>query len=418
MPPATPSPPPDTVDFLAEAQALAHQIWEHRVRASDGSTTWLRPGSPASGEPDGMLVRAGPYLFDGAAGIALFLAALARTTGSGEHRDRALATVAPVRAKFAELTDDLPRAARLTRIPIGGMVGIGSLVYAYSKIGEWLNEPRLTSEAAALLQLVTTERIEGDQSGDVLYGCAGTILAMLALPDAASAKSRDSPPYQVARLCAERLLHLRVDVPAAGARAWCALRGFPALGGFSHGAAGICFALLRLYAATGDRRLLQGAEEGLAFENALYCTARANWRDARSASEERFATGWCTGAAGIALSRVASLDVLDTPRIRQDIQAGLAAALTSEPASPDHLCCGTTGRVEALHRAAQILGDPPLETAARALLLPRFATGRPAWRFASSSGHFDPTFFTGAAEIGYTLLRLAAPALPSVLLLA
>lgn len=418
MHPSTPSPPPDRVDLLAEADALAHQIWAHRVRASDGTTTWMRPGSPASGEPDGVLVRTGPYLFDGTAGIALFLAALAHSTGRSEHRDRALITIAPVRAKFAELIDDPPRAARLSRIPIGGMVGIGSLIYAYSKIGEWLDEPLLTSEAIALVQLLTADRIAGDQSGDILYGSAGTILALLALRDAAPPHHRGSLPHQVAHLCAERLLALQVDVPGAGARAWCALRGFPALGGFSHGAAGICFALLSLYAATGDRRLLQAAEEGLAFEKTLYCTARGNWRDMRRASEEHFETGWCTGAAGIALARVASLDVLDTPRTRQDIQTGLTATRTAEPAAPDHLCCGTTGRVEALHRAAQILEDPALKTAATALLRGRFAAGRPAWRFASSSGRFDPTFFTGAAGIGYTLLRLAAPSLPSVLLLS
>ena len=39
------------------------------------------------------------------------------------------------------------------------------------------------------------------------------------------------------------------------------------------------------------------------------------------------------------------------------------------------------------------------------------------WRTTMSPDLFDPTFFTGAAGIGYVLLRLADPSLPCVLAL-
>ncbi len=53
------------------------------------------------------------------------------------------------------------------------------------------------------------------------------------------------------------------------------------LTGFSHGAAGITYALLRLYAVTGQDELRRAALDGIAHETALFDPARANWPDLR-----------------------------------------------------------------------------------------------------------------------------------------
>ncbi len=414
---------PEDLGFLELAEGLGHQIWDHRVYAGDGSVTWLRPGSSATGEPDDVRVRVDPFLFDGAAGIALFLAALARTIGSEEHRSRSLAALAPVRAKLAELVADPGRAAGLKRIPIGGLVGIGSLIYAFLSIGRWLGEAALIHEARGFVNLVTGERIERDEAGDVLYGSAGAILALLALQRANSVEGGgDSRPIEVAAACGRHLISRQVPVDGGGARGWRTVPGLPALGGFSHGAAGICYALLRLYEATGDESLLHAAEEGLAFERSLFSAAHGNWRDMRSADGVRFETGWCVGAAGIGLARLATLAILDTAAIREEVARGLWVTRSAGLARSDHLCCGTMGRVDVLLCAYRFSGEPKMRSAAEDLSRQVAHRSRGdsgvRRRYATNSDFFDPTLFTGAAGIGYTFLRLAAPELiPSLLLL-
>jgi lantibiotic modifying enzyme len=391
--------------FLETAEALGQQIWKRRVWAADGTITWLRPGSEARGEPIDLQKRIDPFLYDGTVGIALFLAGLSYVTESGDWRDRALETIIPVRRKFAELIGDPERAARLTGIGLGGMIGLGSLVYSYLQIGRLLDEPALREESLGIAGLITKERINRDEACDVLYGGAGTILALLGFQDDAL--------LTTATACARNLLARRQTV-ASGLRTWRTLPGLPPMGGFSHGAAGICCSLLCLHRHTGDPDLLTAAQEGFAFERTLYSIEHRGWRDAKVGNEIRVSPGWCLGSAGMALARLPALEAFDSAEFRQEVEQGLEHALSAPLSDIDHLCCGNLGRVDSLLQAgwttaAEELAQHVLERAA--------GRGTMAWRTAMPPSLFDPTFFTGAAGVGYALLRLAVPSLPCVLIL-
>jgi len=197
---------------------------------------------------------------------------------------------------------------------------------------------------------------------------------------------------------------------------WCS-----PLGGFSHGAAGICYALFRLYERTKDEALWEAAREGLVFERDLYDPAKKNWRDLRS-PKAGFSVCWCHGAPGVALGRIAALHIMDSEEIRAEINDGLETTRTAALDDLDHVCCGNFGRVEVLHYAARKLGRPDLlEEAfglAERVLQRARSRGRYGWDQDPTVKIFDPSFFTGAAGLGYSLLRLARPdLLPCVLLL-
>jgi len=409
---SAPGPPVPAAECLAAAATLAEEIWRRRVRAADGSVTWLRPGSPTRGEAPDRRSRLDPYLYDGTAGIALFFAALARAGGPEWFRDRALEVIEPVRRRFAGVLARPERAATL-RLAVGGIAGVGSLLYAFARLGDLLLEPALRGEAWALTALFDRERIAGDRACDVLYGNAGAILALLALGSEVPGpgpRSGGRSPAAIATGCAERLLELQER--SGGSRGgWHSLPGRPPMAGFSHGAAGVGSALLRLYRVSGDRRLPAAAREGLAFEAAL-C------RPAGSAARPRLPATWCTGSAGIWMAWEGAGDLV--AEAGGHARRALDALLASPPAEVDHLCCGGAGRLEALCRAGE-RGHARARAAARELaggILRRAATGRLRWRAAPPPGHFDPTLFTGAAGVGYTLLRLAAPGrLPCVALL-
>ncbi len=409
--------------FLRAASALAEQIWERRVRARDGSVTWLRPASESRREPLAE-VRVDPFLYDGSAGISLFFAAIERVAPGGEHRSRSLAALAATRGKLAELAAQPERAASITRMGIGGLVGIGSLVYSFVRIGELLGEPDLIREACALTVLITAERIARDESPDVLSGSAGAILALLALHRARPEAAADGrTPLAVAAACAQHLIASRLPA-AGGACGWRTLAGMPPLAGFTHGASGILLALARLHEETTDPRLLEAARGALAFERTLFSPRHGSWRDMRSADGAPGATAWCVGAAGIALTRLGLLSTaaLAGEPLREDLEHGLRATGAAPLAAIDYLCCGNLGRAEALHHAFLVSGDEAsrraAESLAAAVVARAHAGGGFRWRRQMDHGLFDPSFFTGAAGVGYTLLRLAGTVpLPCILLL-
>ena len=327
-----------------------------------------------------------------------------------------------MRRKLAEITVDPNGAERLSRLGIGGLIGLGSLIYSLLQIGKLVGEPALLGESQILAAWMTPERIHADSACDVLYGSAGAILALLALNrEAPEVSVGGCSPLQAAADCARNLLD-RQQSFSGGPRAWRSLPGLPPLGGFSHGAAGICYALLRLYQQTGEPSLVESADEGFAFERTLYSSERKGWRDPKSTNAARYSAGWCLGAAGEAVSRLAAREVLATPEIRAELALGLEIARSAPPEPVDHLCCGMLGRAESLLFAAETLGDGELRRAAEELareaLVRRDKAGSFQWRKEMLGGLFDPTFFTGASGVGYSLLRLASPrTLPCVLAL-
>jgi lantibiotic modifying enzyme len=127
---------------------------------------------------------------------------------------------------------------------------------------------------------------------------------------------------------------------------------------------------------------------------------------------------WCRGAAGIALSRVAALPELDSPEVRNELDAAIAAASVLRPGQLDTLCCGALGQAEALATCGLRLDRPELTHRALGLagsILERArGCGSFGWR---PRGFFNPGLLQGAAGIAYGLLRLADPAqAPAVLL--
>jgi lantibiotic modifying enzyme len=131
-------------------------------------------------------------------------------------------------------------------------------------------------------------------------------------------------------------------------------------------------------------------------------------------------TSWCHGAPGIALGRIGTLGILDTPEIRADVQNALATTWDEGLVPLDHVCCGNMGRAEILLDASFRLGDESLGVKAGRLASAVVRRGQSQggyrWVLEPGSAAFDPSFFTGAAGVGYTLLRLASPGpLPCVL---
>src|SRR5262249_36095876 len=104
------------------------------------------------------------------------------------------------------------------------------------------------------------------------------------------------------------------------------------LTGFSHGAAGVAWALTELGAVSGEERFLRAALAGIAYERSLFLPEVGNWPDLRldfshDADARSIPCGlaWCHGAPGIALGRLKMARHIN----RQDLQAEAEIALTT-----------------------------------------------------------------------------------------
>lgn len=395
--------------FLSHALRIADDIAGWAVDTGEGTKTWLDVAvSTRIHRYQLQPIRAG--LSDGVSGIALFLAAAARISGRDSYRHLALAALRPLHDLLYE------NGTRLAcEIGLGAGLGLGSLVYALTRLAQFLEEPVLLVDAYAAARLITPALIADDRLLDVFVGSAGAILGLLTLYDAAPAPDL----LELALCCAQRLLAARTP-SQANFRTWPTLAGQHTTG-FAHGAAGVSYALLRLYERTGDNALMEAAQEGLHFEDCAFVSEANNWKETLGDSSPNFTVAWCHGATGIGLARIGGLPVLDTPLIRRDIEAALDATLLAGSQGVDHLCCGICGRVEMALTAAQRLARPELanEAALRAEQMLVRAEKRGAFFLNAHLPRWveHPRLFQGTAGIGYTLLRLAQPeALPSILL--
>jgi len=161
--------------FKAEVERIAAELAQHAIRRGR-SAAWI--GLDWLGDSEVFqLVGLGPDLYNGATGIALFLAAHGAVSGHAPSTELALAGVAHIRRNLTSRS-----AARFARsLGIGAATGLGSIVYGFCVIAKCAGQASLLQEAERAAQLFTDELIAADKQLDVMGGAAGAILALLRL---------------------------------------------------------------------------------------------------------------------------------------------------------------------------------------------------------------------------------------------
>ncbi len=409
--------------MLAEVRAIATELEAKAVLEPNGSLNWIGLSYVMEAERY-QLQAMNDSLYEGRCGVGLFFAAAYRVTGEPRYRNLALRSLSFIRQQIQSADANslviLGGAVGVgsvmndfIKISIGGAIGLGSMIYALVKISQLLEDTTLLLDAEALASLITPAQIAADDELDIVLGSAGAILGLVSLYEA----TEQEAVLATAIACGQHLLNHQISVNGAPP-AWLNSASVP-LTGFSHGAAGISYALLRLYAVTQDRRYWNAAIAGIEYERSAFSEAEGNWRDLRIA-EPSFQGQWCHGATGIGLARTGGLDILDTPEIQSEIEIAMQTTQRYGVQVIDHLCCGNWGRVEALLTAARRCDRPDWDQAAltQATQIVDRAKRSGGYRLFPNlpNAVFHPGFFQGSAGIGYQLLRLVDDQLPSVLL--
>ncbi|MEW2592253.1 type 2 lanthipeptide synthetase LanM family protein [Micromonospora aurantiaca] len=331
-------------------------------------------------------------LGSGVLGIALFLAELDAIVGETRYHE-------VVEDLVRSLLDDNepPDNADLEGLSIGGFEDLGALLHLIARLRHlWGGD--FSPALRWLIPAVQRNIAVTSPLGDVVNGAAGAALALLGL--------RETDASSQLAVVLEQVVALAAGTVPAGS-------------GFGQGGSGHGYALAAVAAATADRDL---------FDLALATLSRTCVIPQTH--------GWCDGLAGEVLARAAlwalpSLeawtDVTQRTALRSDFGRaattlnGLLMGANGQPmpSTDDSLCHGTLGMAEALRAAGAEFADTDLTTNAQLIavavahrvLAGHVLTGAP-------SGVWVPGLLTGAAGIGYGLLRAFAPErVPNVLLL-
>ena len=409
----------DAADFIA-ARLCRDAVW------AGGRCNWLGDSMEFVGGQWAVAHRAfGLDLYSGTSGVALSLAEAYAVTGEALFRETA---VGGARQALSRL-EELPAQTR-----IGFYTGHTGIGYALTRIGELIGGQEFVDRGLEIVEaLIAFEPDE--RATDVLAGSAGAVPALLHL----RSKYDREPLLELARRHGEFLIGAARKTPTGWS--WNTLN-IPAeqrtqdLNGFSHGAAGISWALLELWKATGEEKFRVAAEQGFAYERQWFDPRQENWPDFRGlydtwgsggGNQPGFMAAWCHGAPGIGLSRVRVYELTGQEVYRREAEAALRctgrtlAAPTAPGQANYSLCHGSAGNADLLVYASRVFGDDSHQRLAEQVGLAAVEQYRKTfspWPCGVLQGGETPGLLLGLAGIGHFYLRLHDPAgVPSVLII-
>jgi lantibiotic biosynthesis protein len=402
--------PSDSGEFLEAAAQLAERIADSAIWFED-RCNWIaaRPDTLPPGGPSAAYSALGPDLYGGTSGIALFLAEAAVTLDDARLRTTALGAIDHALSHAGRVESGARDGL------YGGLIGIA---YAAVRVAHGLDAPRVSSGAHELLSGWDRDGTRSTDS-EITHGLAGAVTGLVAISELLP------EPWLLDR--AVELgdeLASRAEVADAG-WSWPGSQrpAFHNLCGYSHGAAGIAHAFVELYAVSGEARFRHAGERAFDYERSWLDPANGTWPDLRGVTRGvgrdaplPTAGAWCSGAAGIAVSRLRATTLLGSEVLRSEADLALATCageLTDGRLNDFSLCHGVAGIADALLHAD---GREDLRRQAR-------TTGRQGIRSFLEDGfpcgvlHGEtPALLLGFAGIGMFYLRLANSAVPSPLL--
>lgn len=360
-------------------------------------------------------------LFDGSAGIALFLVELFGRTGEVAHAE-AWRTV---------LAHALEQAGGLPAEQLGVYSGRLGAVYVATRATALTGELAWTKRARALLMPVAVAA-KRERGLDVLAGSAGAIPLLLRIADAPGIGTL---AHDIALALGERLIS-RAQRETRGwswpSRDVAKIRNHT---GFGHGALGMGVAFSELFGATGLGAFQYAAGQALAYERQFFDPALGNVLDVRHHALARYLgechatsrdewlsadlpryrpsyrAGWCFGTAGAAVGRLSVARTCNDSITGAEGLSGLATTLDLLPRTSDlSMLHGLSGMCDLLIIAATY--DVPAALSDRTV----DAVAVTARRLTEAPhAVLDAGFMRGSSGVGFALLRMGAPAIPSLL---
>lgn len=352
-------------------------------------------------------------LYDGMAGMALMFGYAATILADQRCAEMTARSIAPVVRDLRAMVKHRPS------VGIGAFNGVAGNLYCLAHLYVLTGESHyaeLVDEALPLL----IERVSATTAPDLISGLAGCAVVAGDLWN-----SLDFAGYaKIVEICVERLFASAVRVGSGAA--WRHSSGDPLLGGFSHGAAGIGWALVRAGMTLNSTETRELGELGLAYDRSLRVPGTDSWQDLRNVEDrtgiqQKSPTLWCHGTTGIGMSRL--LAFREDPRdwLLEEAKSAVRGTQAAGQLGNQCLCHGDFGSVDLFNLASTVIpsSDPfvsELDDYREKFIVHLIDNiERDGYEFGRVTGRNVPGLLIGKSGVCLSLLRLLTPTTPSVL---
>lgn len=381
------------VNAIEIASEICFNIARSRIQLSDGRCNWLGASWHAEAGWKATTSSLGPSLYDGTAGIALFLAAMHYETGVADFADAARGALSTAES----FSQRVPEAFRSSFY-----LGWSGVAWTQKECGKILDDSALVRRGQELMRAAAG--IDASISAlDLLQGSASAAVTFLN-----ERKTGDESLFrEAAQAHADHLKRSAERQNKVCSWPLGSERSAPHLCGLSHGAAGIAIALLSVWRELGDQEALDIAREALNYEELHFSFDHGSWRDLREESGG-FPILWCHGAGGGALAHGIAAELappedeiwIDHLHARRDMALKtVLSALESIPGN-DSLCHGLWGLVSCCRTMGAAVPQKVVDAGLQRLVARGLKSG-------VSDGRWTPNLMLGAAGVGLALLELS-----------
>ncbi len=374
---------------------------------------------------------AGGGIYQGTAGISVFLSELYKQTNDAELKKTVMGAV----------KHSIEEAKKLPFSSFGFHSGRIGIAYAVNKCGQIFNNEEYLKTALGLVL-----EMRGNESKDIgidmIAGAGGAIPIILQLAE----YYNNDQLFEIAFDLGENLIRT-ANYELTG-WSWGSNRETQArnLCGYAHGAAGIGHALLELYNASGSNYFLYAAEQAFIYERQFFNPQENNWPDFRHGElglyyyyesreqlrerakngefgpyQNKYMSAWCHGAPGIGLSRLRAYELLKDNIYKVEAERAIENTIKSISIEQQNysMCHGALGNAETLIYGYQVLDNPDYLNKAEEIAIKGWESAEKInkpWRCGTMNSMSDPSFMLGEAGIGYYFLKLVNIDTPSLLI--
>lgn len=340
-------------------------------------------------------------LYNGNAGIALFMAYLGMLSGKEKYLKIAKEAIRPV-------IDTMYKIKRDSCYLIGLHNGLAGYIYAVSHLYTITKEQEYLEAVRAGIGLMEY-LVPGDRSYDVIGGSAGALQVMCSLY---KKKEYEKEAKQLRKVITSLVDHLLKNAVYEGDMVyWDSQERKIFYSGYAHGSSGIIASIYQA-AEIIDLEEADGLVRGvLNFEHGVFNEHERNW--ATYSHAEEYAVGWCHGAPGILLERLGLLKAgFSSVGLKKDIMCAIDTTLNKGFGNSICYCHGDIGNLEILEQVALFFEDKNLLHRCYSTydeIVQKFLL------YIGENKMLPIGLMLGVAGIGYSLLRKISDEVPFIL---
>lgn len=356
----------------------------------------------------------GNYLYDGLAGVTVYLAALVKTMPEKESYNMLFKIL---KNYFVSYTNSMTNLTRRIKANGNGIFyGEASIMYMYQILYQILHDKEYLEYAEKHCEIVERTIYE-EQNHDVLMGTAGAIMVMLNMYTLTYKEK-----YLQIAINLGDILDKNKIVTKDGI-GWLFAHESKPLTGFAHGASGNALALLRLATLSGKEKYLDLCRKALQYENNMFLPSQENWSDVRKLYgkgnvEPKAPVAWCHGAAGILLSRIEMYKMATgelKKKIFEDICLGEKTLLNKGYLDNNCLCHGNAGNLMILSAYTKVINNDMEKTVNSYWENFIEKIIKREWNCDLPAAYENVSMMIGTSGIGYSLLWRYDESLPFIL---